>query len=135
MYSVLNFEYDIYPGIYHPEPGIEEQLEKDSIDPLPIKHFRTQIIDSGDIYKILLYIGQLEKENLLVYTTSSYLLIYSRQQQDRHHKKATTKSQIELPPDADTNFLKAELRRGLLTFYLSKKDKKIKNYPGRIIVY
>jgi HSP20 family molecular chaperone IbpA len=42
---------------------------------------------------------------------------------------------IDLPFDADTNFVTAEFRPGLLTLYLSKKDNQMKNYPGRIIIY
>lgn len=135
MYPVATSEIDIYPGMYQPEPGVEEQVEKAIDDPSPYRHLSAQMIESVDMYIIRMHTGIPEKENLFVYSTPTDLLIYGRKRNDKLAYTRLEKYMVELPLDADTNFATAEFTKGLLTFYLSKKDKQMKNYPGRIFVY
>lgn len=135
MYTSANSDSEIYPGLYHPLGGIEERLESASRKLPSSRHIRAHLTESGDIYILRIYTGNLEKENLFIYTTFSDLLIYGRKE---HHKLSGSefdKNLIKLPPDADTNFVTTEFQKGLLTLYLTKKDQHRMNYPGRLIVY
>lgn len=134
MYTA-NSDSEIYPGLYHPLGGIEEQLESASIELSPSRHIRAHLTESGDIYILRIYTGNLEKENLFVYTTPSDLLIYGREKSHKLSGSEFEKNIIDLPSDADTNFITTEFQNGLLTLYLTKKDTHKMNYPGRLIVY
>jgi HSP20 family molecular chaperone IbpA len=134
MYPAATSKIDIYPGMYQPEPGTEQQVEKANDEPPTYGHLRSQVIESDDLYTVRLNLNILEKENLFVYTTPSHLLIYCRCLNNKH-PAGLTKYMVDLPLDADTNFASAEFTKGVLTIYLSKKANQMKNYPGRIIVY
>ena len=135
MYTAPTSENETYPGIFHPATGIEEQIEKANRKFKSPKHFRAELTESDDIYTIKLHTGDLDKKSLIVYTTSSGLVIYGRKHHTRSQRSELEKYRIELPSDADTDFITSEFRNGLLTFYLTKKPNFMKNYSDRLIVY
>ena len=135
MYTAANYDSEIYPGLYHSLGRIDEQLENSNIKISSARHIRAHLTESGDIYILRIYTGNLEKENLFIYTTSSDLLIYGRKKNHKLSGCEFDKNIIKLPSDADTNFVTSEFQNGLLTLYLSKKDKHMMNFPGMLIVY
>ena len=142
MYVPLISEENVYPGIYHAASGIEEQIKINSNQFRIDRYIRSDILDSGENYIVRVQTGKIHKENLFIYSTRTQIVIFGIKNVGinsgncgEKQVKLDFKHLIDLPFDADTNFVTAEFRPGLLTLYLSKKDNQMKNYPGRIILY
>lgn len=142
MYVPVINEENVYPGIYHAASGVEEQIKINSNQFRIDRYFRSDILDSGENYIVRVHTGKIQKENMFIYSTRAQIVIFGIKNVGinsgncgEKQVKLDFKYLIDLPFDADTNFVTAEFRPGLLTLYLSKKDNQMKNYPGRIILY
>ena len=142
MYVPVISDENVYPGIYHAASGVEEQIKINSNQFRIDRYIRSDILDSGENYIVRVQTGKVQKENMFIYSTRAQIVIFGIKNVGinsgncgEKQVKLDFKHLIDLPFDADTNFVTAEFRPGLLTLYLSKKDNQMKNYPGRIILY
>lgn len=147
MNTVLhNSEYSIYPGNYVPmlnEIEINEEIVRTSrneiVTPL------VNISDSNGSYKIEIALPGVDRENFLVYADKNVLSVYVvhlHQMVDdpnkfRLHEFSCNcyERHIELPIDADTEFVSAEYKEGVLRIYVPKASEQSSVERTRIVVY
>lgn len=139
-------EYSIYPGNYVPmlnEIEINEEILKTKQDGIMIPS--VNITDSGDCYKVEISLPGVDRESFLVYTEKNVLSVYVVQ----HHQKAVDPEKfrlhefscncferhLELPVDADTEFVSAEYKEGVLRIYVPKAPGPSMVRHTRIVVY
>lgn len=103
------------------------------------------ITESGDCYKIEIALPGVDRESFLVYAEKNVLSVYAVQ----HHQKIGDPEKfrlhefscncferhIELPGDADTEFVSAEYKEGVLRIYVPKAPEQSIVQHTRIVVY
>ena len=147
MNTVLhNSEYSIYPGHYVPmlnEIDVNEEIvrtkQNDIVMPL------VNISDSNGSYKIEVAVPGVDRENFLVYANKNILSVYVVHQHQmvndpkkfRLHEFSCCcyERHIELPGDADTEFVSAEYKEGVLRIYVPKASEQSTVEHTRIVVY
>jgi len=147
MKTVLyNPEYSIYPGDYVPmlnEKEINEEIvrtrQDDIISP------SVNINESGNFYKVEIALPGVNRENFLVYTDKNILsvcVVHRHQNTDdpgrfRVHEFNYNcfERHLELPADADTEFVRAEYKEGVLRIYIPKASEQAIALHTRIVVY
>lgn len=139
-------EYSIYPGNYVPilnEKEINEEIVKTKQGGIMIPS--VNITESGDCYKIEIALPGVDRESFLVYAEKNVLSVYAVQ----HHQKIGDPEKfrlhefscncferhIELPGDADTEFVSAEYKEGVLRIYVPKAPEQSIVQHTRIVVY
>jgi HSP20 family protein len=139
-------EYSIYPGNYVPilnEKEISEEIVKTKQGGIMIPS--VNITESGDCYKIEIALPGVDRESFLVYAEKNVLSVYAVQ----HHQKIGDPEKfrlhefscncferhIELPGDADTEFVSAEYKEGVLRIYVPKAPEQSIVQHTRIVVY
>lgn len=139
-------EYSIYPGHYVPllsEKEISEEIErtkhKDIVRP------SVNVSDANEYYKIEITLPGVNRENFLVYADRNVLSVYvvhlDQKADDpkkfRLHEFGCNcfERHIELPVDADTEFVSAEYREDVLRIYVPKTTEQSIVEHTRIVVY
>lgn len=136
----------VYPGEYEPLPWKEKELQ-DEINRQEARVIKppVNISELADYYKVEMAVPGFKAEDFYIYANGRILFISAL------NKKPITPGEesyyihnfnyecilrrITLPVNADTNFIKAEYRDGILTIYFFKTILPAINQPGRIIVY
>ena len=137
---IHNPEYSIYPGNYVPILNEEEivQIKKEhATTPSVI------IIDSNACYKIEIALPGVERGNFVVYADNNTLSVYVIQQKmDKpgqfrllEFNSNYCEHHIDLPADADTEFVSAEYKEDVLHIHVPKTSEKPHNSHTRIVVY
>lgn len=141
-----NAECSIYPGDYVPlltEKEISEEIVRMKQD--EIGSPSVNITESGDCYRVEIALPGVDRESFLVYAEKNVLSIYAVQ----HHQKAGDPEKfsrhefscncferhIELPGDADTAFVSAEYKEGVLRIFVPKTPEQSIVQHTRIVVY
>lgn len=144
--ALHNSEYSIYPGHYVPmlsEEEISEEIVRtrrnDIVTP------SVNISDSNGSYKIEITLPGVSRENFLVYADKNVISVYvvhPDQKADdpkkfRLHEFSCNcfERHIELPEDADTEFVSAEYREEVLRIYVPKATEQSIVQHTRIVVY
>jgi HSP20 family protein len=135
-----NPEYSIYPGNYVPILNEEEivRIKKEYK-----KKPSLNIIDSNGFYKIEIAMPGVERGNFVVYADNNVLSVYVIQQGTDNPKQFRLREfnsnyfehHIDLPADADTEFVSAEYKEDVLHFHIPKTSEKQHNSHTRIVVY
>lgn len=136
----------IYPGEYVPflnEKEVKEAINR--IDKRDIIQPAVNITEQTESYKIEVLIPGVEREDLLIYVNGNILSICAvnsekinsslRQQQVQEFNYRWFNRHILMPEDADTTFISAEYRSGIVVLHIPKGAKPISNPHTRIIVY
>ena len=123
-------KYRVYPGEYIPllEPGdIEEEHRKRTN--VKIEEPSVNVTELSDIFKIEVSVPGMKREDFLVQVHENILFVavlHKRKQDEtrvaRMHEfdDDFLERHIFLPPKADTQFISAEYKEGVLHFYLPK---------------
>lgn len=147
MRAVLhNSEYSIYPGDYVPlltEKEISEEIVRTKQG--EIVSPSVNIAESNGFYKIEIALPGVDRENFLVYADNNVLSVYvvphnqsvGDPEKFRLHEFSCNcfERHIELPGDADTEFVSAEYREGVLRIYVPKTPEQSNVQHTRIVVY
>lgn len=144
--SVLqNRECLIYPGEYTPLPGTEVLLKE-----LTNKHRKSVIkplvnIDEfKDCFKIEVALPGIKREDIFIYAAGHSLsvLVWHKHSEELMKKLQVQEfdtdfleRHIRLPKDADTAFVCAEYREGILNLYIARTLFPQKRTKHRIVVY
>lgn len=136
----------IYPGEYVPflnETDVKEEInQKDKKD---VIHPAVNITERTDYYKVEVSIPGVKREELLIYAKGNVLSICAvhtdkinsslriRQLHEFNYKWFDR--HILLPDNADTTFISAEYKSGILKLRIPKAAQPLVNMHSRIIVY
>lgn len=136
----------IYPGEY--VPFLNEKEVKEAIhntDKRDIIHPAVNILEQPTSYKIEVVIPGVERDELLIYVNGNILSICAvnnekinstlRNLQVQEFSYKWFDRHILLPEDADSTFISAEYRAGIVVVHIPKSAKPINNSHTRIIVY
>ena len=139
-------DYSIYPGQFEPmfkEEEIQEQLFQTRHQ--DIVHPPAQIRELQDAYMVSVIVPGLKREEILIKTDKNILFMYAMHQSDTLYetesfllhklKNECFIRDLELPPDADTEFANAEYRDGVLKLYVPKTTTPLQTGTMTIIVY
>ena len=139
-------EYSIYPGHYVPvvsEKEISEEIERTKRNDIVMPS--VNISDSNGSYKIEITLPGVSRENFLVYADRNVLSVYvvhldqkaDDSKKFRLHEFSCNcfERHIELPVDADTEFVSAEYREDVLRIYVPKATEHSIVEHTRIVVY
>ena len=147
MNAVLHrSEYSVYPGNYVPmlnEIEINEEIAKTKQDGIMIPS--VNITESGDFYKVEIALPGVDRQSFVVYADKNILSVYVV----RHEQKIGDPEKfrlhefncncferhIELPGDADTEFVSAEYKEGVLRIHVPKTSERSIIQHTRIVVY
>ena len=137
---IHNPEYSIYPGKYVPILNEEEivQIQKEHAATPSVN-----IIDSNAFYKIEIALPGVERRNFVVYADNNVLSVYVIQQKTDNPGQFRLlefnsnyfEHHIDLPGDADTEFVSAEYKDDVLHIHVPKTSEKPHNSHTRIVVY
>ena len=139
-------DYSIYPGEY--VPLLNEKEIKEAIkcsDRKDIDHPAVNITDQNRSYKIEVVIPGVKRDELLIYAKGNILSICAVNNDKMN--SSLKKKQVEefsykwfdrhllLPEDADSTFISAEYRSGIVVLHIPKATRPVDNVHTRIIVY
>lgn len=148
MKTVLRTHNDssVYPGQFmpiHNREEIHQQLKHTKVTEKVLS--KTILKEFPDSYKLELSVPGLRREDFLLFTEERILSVSVL------HKKNEPTAQngflppedcskcfeemIALPPNADTEFITAEYRTGILSLHIPKTDKIPWNKHSNIVVY
>ena len=132
-----------YPGLYHPSADVEQLLSK-------VGGFRkgkhstlhVSLNEFQHHYKIAVPVGDISKENIVIYTHNGRLIVALKKQpmlgkKSLRHFRDTNYfyGTVLLPENADVEFSCAEYRKDTLEIHLSKSSSKTAGTDHQIIVY
>lgn len=136
----------IYPGEY--VPFLNEKEVKEAInrtDKRDIIQPAVNITEQTDSYKIEVVIPGVKRDELLIYANGNILSICAinkekvnstlRNLQVQEFSYKWFDRHILIPENADTTFISAGYKSGILTLHLPKASRPINNPHTRIIVY
>ena len=139
-------DYSIYPGEY--VPLLNEKEIKEAIkcsDRKDIDHPAVNITDQNRSYKIEVVIPGVKRDELLIYAKGNILSICAvnnekinsnlRGQQMHEFSYKWFDRHVLLPEDADSTFISAEYRSGIVVLHIPKATRAVNNVHTRIIVY
>lgn len=139
-------DYSIYPGEY--VPLLNEKEVKEAIkcsDKKDIDHPAVNITDQNRSYKIEVVIPGVKRDELLIYAKGNILSICAVNNDKLN--SSLKKKQVEefsykwfdrhllLPEDADSTFISAEYKSGIVVLHIPKASRPVDNAHTRIIVY
>lgn len=136
----------IYPGEYVPflsEKDIKEAInltdKKDIVQPA------VNITEQHHSYKVEVVIPGVKRDELLIYAKGNILSICAvnnekinstlRGQQVQEFSYKWFDRHVLLPEDADSTFISAEYRSGIVVLHIPKATRAVNNSHTRIIVY
>lgn len=137
----------VYPGEYVPlfkENDFHKAIKypyKNEASGLPVN-----IDESGDSYKIELPVPGVERENLLVKICENVLSVSVIHKNDEPDKQREIQlreftfdgcftRKIVLPDDADSVFISAACKSGILHLHIPKSRRRVKRVDTKIAVY
>jgi HSP20 family protein len=135
----------VYPGEYVPlfsEKEIKEAMRH--IDKKNVIHPAVNISEHRRSYKIEVVIPGVKRDELLIYAKGNILSICAvnndkiNSELNKHKQEFNFKwfdRHILLPEDADSTFISAEYRSGIVAIYIPKASGPVNNVHTRIIVY
>ena len=134
----------IYPGEYMPLPGTEELIRRATITGKKIgTEPLINIEELDDCFKVEMMVPGAKRENLFLHTRNNMLTVIvlhnecDQKKEFQVHEFDTKciERNILLPVNADTEFISAEYRQGILTMHIPKNLQS--PYPGirQIVVY
>ncbi len=136
----------IYPGEYVPllnEKDIKEAIKL--TDKKDIIHPAVNITEQSRSYKIEVVIPGVKRDELLIYAKGNILSICAvnnekinstlKDQQVQEFSYKWFDRHILLPEDADSAFISAEYRSGIVVLHIPKAARPVNNLHTRIIVY
>ena len=139
-------DYSIYPGEY--VPLLSEKDIKDAIkfsDKKDIVHPAVNITEQPSSYKVEVVVPGVKRDELLMYTKGNILSICAvnnekinstlRDQQVQEFSYKWFDRHVLLPEDADSTFISAEYRSGIIVVHIPKSKRPVNNLHTRIIVY
>ena len=139
-------DYSIYPGEYVPlldEKEIKEAIK--SKDKKDIVHPAVNIMEESHSYKVEVIIPGIKRDQLLIYANGNILSIcavnnekINSNLQDKQGQEYSYKwfdRHVLLPEDADSTFISAEYRSGIVALRIPKATRPVTNAHSRIIVY
>lgn len=139
-------DYSIYPGEY--VPFLNEKEVKDAIkltDKSDIVHPAVNITERSQEYKVEVVVPGVKRDELLIYAKGNILSICAvnndkinstlRNQQVMEFSFKWFDRHVLLPEDADSTFISAEYRSGIVVLHIPKSNRPVNNPHTRIIVY
>lgn len=136
----------VYPGEYVPflnEIDAKEEIKQ--TDKKDINHPAVNITEQSDFYKIEVAIPGVKREELLIYAKENVLSLCAihtnkinasfKNRQLHEFNYGWFDRHILLPENADTTFISAEYKSGILKLRIPKATLPLKNLHSRIIVY
>ena len=136
----------IYPGEY--VPFLDEKDIKEAIkltDKKDIIHPAVNITEQARSYKVEVVIPGVKRDELLIYAKGNILSICAvnnekinsnlRDQQMHEFSYKWFDRHVLLPEDADSTFISAEYRSGIVVLHIPKATRAVNNLHTRIIVY
>jgi HSP20 family protein len=145
-YSAFDNGCPIYPGSYVPVFDVEDIAEE-------LKHYhqsdeellQIKIKDMADCCIIEAVIPGMEREDFLLYTDDNVLSVCILHDDSEiiegvnfmmyKHKCRCFARKIILPENADTEFISAEYKAGILKLHMPKINEPVKNMHSTIVVY
>jgi HSP20 family protein len=137
---------NIYPGDYIPSSELDNLLHKTRIklntDYLGKPPVNLDEYDSD--YRIEVIVPGVKREDIFVYVKNNILTIILLHKNSEELKKTLQihefeteclERNIELPKNADPEFLSAEYQQGILILHVPKAKETIKSISKRIVVY
>ncbi|MEO8822068.1 MAG: Hsp20/alpha crystallin family protein [Ginsengibacter sp.] len=136
----------IYPGEYVPllsENDIKEAMKL--TDKKDIVHPAVNITEQSRSYKIEVVIPGVKRDELLIYAKGNILSICAvnnerinaklKNQQVQEFSFKWFDRHVLLPEDADSTFISAQYRSGIVILHIPKAARPVDNVHTRIIVY
>jgi HSP20 family protein len=140
-------EISAYPGEYTPVQFKAEAIAEELLKPHEgASSPACNISETTEYYKIELAAPGLQREDFFVSITQLGLLSISALHNEKHRMEAEKykkhafnyecfNRELLLPENVDTDFTKAEYRKGILSFWFSKTEKPYQKRASVIIVY
>ena len=138
-------DYPVYPGEYQSLPAVESELQNVSsntrefpITPLVNMH------EFKEYYKIEAVIPGVSREDIFVTVDNEILTVRVLHKQTHPCEYNLNLHEFEgkyferhlvLPPNADSVFISASYKDGLLTIHLPKSQNPLRNFPAQIVTY
>jgi HSP20 family protein len=139
-------EYPVYPGEYTPMPEVEALLEElktphkdSSAKPL------VNMNECKDLFTIEVVVPGVRREEIYIHVHNNVLSIVvlhkdcveSKKEKLQIHEFDTEclERHILLPDNADTEFVSAKYREGILSLHIPKTHEPSKTYTNQIVVY
>ena len=139
-------DYSIYPGEY--VPLLNEKEIKEAIkltDKKNVFHPAVDITEQSTAYKIEVVIPGIKRDEILIYANGTILSICAvnnkkinstlNNQQEQEFSYRWFDRHVLLPEDADSTFISAVYRSGIVTLHIPKAKMPVNNPHTRIIVY
>lgn len=148
MSSTLTYQKEclVYPGEYTLRAETEALLrelkihDKDSVARLPVN-----IDEFEDSYKVEMVMPGMKREDIFIEAAGNILSIIvlcsdsekwtAKKSQMHEFDTKTLERHIFLPENANTEFVSAEYRRGILSLYIPKTDQPSETNTKQIVVY
>lgn len=138
-------EVSAYPGEYTPVQFKFESLAEELLKPHEgASNPAYNICETPEYYKIELAAPGLQREDFFVSITEQGYLSISALHKESHQNEEYRKHafnyecfnrELLLPENVDTDFLKAEYRAGILSFWFLKVNKPSQRRASIVIVY
>lgn len=135
----------MYPGEYVPRQGMERRMAILRSGRKKIETtLQVNIKELPEAFRMEIALPGVDRDEILLFVHDGMLII------DVLHDRENERSgipqlqefdmngkerQIELPENADTEFVSAEYRKGLLNLFIPKAEKKVAPGKKQIIVY
>jgi HSP20 family protein len=128
----------VYPGEYTPSPQVEtlrSQLRLTDLD--PATKSSVSLTEFNDRFKLEIEMPGVKRENILIHVKNEVLsIVVSPYKLEPNEPVAECfKRQILLPKNADTEFISAEYRQGVLNFYIPKSAVPSSHPPMYVVAY
>lgn len=144
--STNNKGYFIYPGLYVPILKKEEVLSTFNLFKHDeMVHPSANVYELEDSFKVELVIPGVNREDFLIDTDENILSVYAVHKDNvltenenfqlHEFKYACFDRHIILPENADTDFISAEYRAGILHLSVPKSNHPTKQLHGNVVVY
>lgn len=136
----------VYPGEYIPRPDLESLLEESRVQARrPAERPQVNIDEFEDSFVIEAVMPGTRREDIMVETRDNTLsiVVAGRWKEtpgpglrgSHEFRPKNLERQIFLPEDADTEFLCAEFRQGILRIFIPKRSGLISSGTKRVVVY
>jgi len=94
-----------------------------------------KVKDQAGTYTVDIVAPGIDREEFVVYGDENLLLIGTAENKDLIYGGKAFQCHVSLPSDADTELTIAELKRGILHFYIPRAKQSFKHPCTRIVVY
>ncbi len=145
MRSYQTHECPVYPGEYVPRQGMERRMAILRSGRKKIETtLQVNIKELPEAFRMEIALPGVDRDEILLFVHDGMLIIdvlHDRENerpgisQLQEFDMSGKERQIELPENADTEFVSAEYRKGLLNLFIPKAEKKVASGKKQIIVY